>query len=98
MSSELKDLYEIQQKYNSYQGTANNRINKTGVAVEEFESVLNSAIFLAIEVKELRAELNNKPKHEPQTKLSRQQEFEDNCLDDEGPCEMKQTADFARYS
>ena len=97
MSSEYNRLNEIRQMYNSYQGTANNGINKTGVAVEEFESVLNSAIFLALEVEDLKKELSNKPKHESPTGLTRQQEFEDQCLDDEEPCEIKQAADFARY-
>jgi len=97
MSSELERLNDIFRQYRSYEGTGNNRTNKAGVAVEEFESVLNTAIFLANEVEDLKAELNNKPKSQSQTRLSRQQEFEDQCLDDEEPCEMKQAADFARY-
>ena len=53
-----KQLREIQRQYDSYEGTENNRINKTGVAVEQFESVLNAAIYLAQENEDLRRESN----------------------------------------
>jgi len=94
----LKQLQDIRRDYNSYMGTGNNKSNKMGVAVEEFESVLNAAIQLASDNKELQEELNNRPKgHEPST-LTKQQEREDSFLyDDEEPCDMKQAADFARY-
>jgi len=56
-----KQLREISCEYDSYQGTAHNSINKTGVAVENFESVLNTAISLAQENEDLRREINSKP-------------------------------------
>ena len=93
----LDELYEIRREYSSYEGTGNNKTNKLGVSVDKFEQVLNAAIYLAIEVNDLKAELRSAPKkHEP-SGLTRKEELEANILDDEDPCEMKQAADFARY-
>lgn len=92
-----KQLNEIEQRYRSYEGTGNNNTNKNGVAIEYFSSVLYAALSLASEVEDLKSELRSKPIKQESTKISKQDELEDQMLCDDEPCDMKQAADFARY-
>jgi len=94
----IDKLREIRNSYNLYEGTGNNRSNKNGVALEEFKSVLDSAISLAQEVEDLKSELRNKPAQHEHVKFTKQEELENQFLYcDEEPDDMKQAADFARY-
>jgi len=87
-----EELNNLWREYNSYQGTCHNSINKTGVAVENFESVLSAAMSLASELEDLKKE-RKEPKYEHQS-TSQEDSF---LWEDEEPDEAKATADFARY-
>ena len=94
----IDKLIEIRNNYHSYEGTGNNRANKNDVAMNEFKSVLDTALNLAQEVKDLKSELRKKPVEHEHVKFTRQEELENQTLYcNEEPDDMKQAADFARY-
>lgn len=80
---DTEQLREIRREYNSHEGTAHNRINKTGVAVDNFEQVIDTAIYLAQEVEDLRCELRNKPAEHERVKFTKQEELENKVLYEE---------------
>tara|TARA_R110000803_G_scaffold210685_3_gene283205 strand:- start:4648 stop:4920 length:273 start_codon:yes stop_codon:yes gene_type:complete len=86
-----EDLNRLWHEYRSYEGTANDSINKAGMAANNFESVLNAALSLAQDLEDLKSEPNKVIDNHPE--LTREDVF----LYDDEPDEAKQTADFARY-